>query len=368
MLVGGLDGLAEVHARLAKTHTVLGPPPQLCQKLLQPSFLSDLAARSGLRFPPTTDAIDPIRSSPGLGWLIKSPAGSGGLGVRWGDRADASGRIEPGQYFQRWIAGRCFGASFLCDGRDAWLLGACRSAWTRTGPTPFVYAGSYGPSKLSVQTTKALKRLGTLLAGQGMRGLFNADIVLDRSGKAWLLEVNPRWSGSSELVERFMRDRGVIADGQSLLGLAHSACHQSLDFPPRWSDIRQAADADEKNVAGGFYWKRVVFARHDFHWRAEMLDRSIMDMMELSRAGMEIEVLDRPPAGSRILKGQPIVTLLGNVPSARANRGHHWSRQMRFAVATVHRQTARKLPGPVRQVACGETIKNADADGASARY
>ncbi len=122
-------------------------------------------------------------------------------------------------YLQRWVPGRTFGATFLSDGSSASLLGVCSGRFTKHAGRPFVYAGSLGPVALGEEFTEPMERMGAHVVQQSaLKGLFNVDLIIDGE-VIWLLEVNPRWSASCELIERAMTDAARLSPRESLIGL-----------------------------------------------------------------------------------------------------------------------------------------------------
>jgi predicted ATP-grasp superfamily ATP-dependent carboligase len=96
---------------------------------------------------------------------------------------------------------------YLLHGDGCRLIAASRQLvgcrWCRA--RPFHYCGSIDldPTKLDVSVASQVKVLGTLLARHfGLAGLVGADLVVDASGRAWVIEINPRPTASMELAER----------------------------------------------------------------------------------------------------------------------------------------------------------------------
>ena len=149
-------------------------------------------------------------------WLLKQSDHCGGLGVRWLDaklmsqltQPTNNSVVKPGDaVIQHWIPGRLLGTTLLSNGREVGILGTCRGRFTRLGDLPFVYSGSCGPVPLNTEIQSVLKSLGErLVRSTGFRGVFNIDWILTESKQPCVLEVNPRWSGSVELLERAWRE------------------------------------------------------------------------------------------------------------------------------------------------------------------
>lgn len=296
--VGGLHDQGGLLARLRRdcSRTALGAAEE---RLRDMGELRRWAGDCGMGFPTTLDGHG--RTLPGFAdpdngsqrWLYKQRSSSGGLGVRW----LCGGNDRPGgqAFIQAWQPGRAHGATFLSDGNRARLLGVCRSLFTRRPGRPFVYAGSLGPLEPSRPLSASLERLGgTVVGATGLRGLFNADYLLDRAGAAWLLEINPRWSGSSELIERGLIDRGQIGPRDSL-------------FAHLLGAIRGTGSAEALGCnrgPGPVYLKRIVFARRPLQFRPRPIIASLS-------AGDSLH--DTPRDGTLISPGDPVCTVIRKI-------------------------------------------------------
>jgi uncharacterized protein len=124
------------------------------------------------------------------------------LRVAWA--SSQSPPLRSGEYYQQFIPGRVFGASFIDSDSGARLLGVARQlidcSWT--GAPRFHYAGSIGPIPLTEARRQELLRLGDLLATEfELQGWFGVDFIIDDQQRLWILEVNPRYTASMELLE-----------------------------------------------------------------------------------------------------------------------------------------------------------------------
>ena len=145
-------------------------------------------------------------------YLFKQRDQCGGFGVNWvlpnptrqPDPQLLSELMQihgPG-ILQKWIPGRLLGSSFLSNGKEVALLGT-RGSFTRVGDRPFIYNGSSGPIFLEDPIQQQILSIGSKLVKEtGYRGVFNLDWIMGTSSQPFLIEVNARWSGSLELVER----------------------------------------------------------------------------------------------------------------------------------------------------------------------
>lgn len=68
-------------------------------------------------------------------------------------------------------------------------------------PSRFAYCGNIAPAKLPAKAMQTLQRIGEVLADKlGQRGIFGVDFIWDGT-TPWVVEVNPRYTASCELLE-----------------------------------------------------------------------------------------------------------------------------------------------------------------------
>ena len=343
--VGGLNADSDLVNQLTQFFPPLNQTCRLMEHDLDPHWLFRVAKKSGLHFPETqkridgvtmrsheecsqSDAKSPLQADPTGRWLRKQAASSGGLGVQWLSRtpthqAEAMRKATqatppPSQtaatathsrksavgnqvWIQRWIGGRSIGATFLSNGKECRLLGVCRSLFTRKSERPFVYRGSMGPIPINSTLEQQLRTLGHVITEESsFRGLLNADLVIDRNQNPWLLEVNPRWSGSSELIEFAMRRQGLT---NSLFSCLVEACEgHSID---------QYAMNLEPPVAPSI--KRILYARETVQFDLRRLPDDLNG---------RIQIHDFPVNGTLIERGEPICTLRSDSQSDERTTNH----------------------------------------------
>jgi len=333
VLAGGLIGVDNFVRRLDSRHPLVGPSLVDRQGLRCPKILQRLSEPTGLNFPPWAEALT---STPAGGrWLWKARGSTGGLGVRW---APEPSRITGSEfhdgYFQQFVGGRPIGVTFLADGRAARMLGACRLTFVRRdrGTLPFVYAGAFGPVRMPGQVAKAVHRFGQACVGAfSLRGLFNVDLVVNRQGKAWLLEVNPRWSGTSELIEEAWRATPQGLPGDSLFRLHWDRMHGSGNEADGWNEAyyRHESGLDTSPESSRF-WKRVVFATKTGRFYRRRLRR-----LPPVAAEMEAGFADVPDDGSPIERGEPIATLKCRTRAGTRTTVAYWRQLIRHVQEAV---------------------------------
>ncbi len=325
IVVGGLNlgtgdrsGLID---QLDRWVPVVGAKPILvpASGLQEASQLAKIAANAGATFPAVCHDGVRLDEKPGR-WLIKDLRSSGGLSVRWLTESapfSTNGLSANGTIAQQWKAGRSYGATFVADGGRAELLGVCRSLFTRIDPYPFVYAGSFGPVDLTETQTCCIDRIGQAFVQETKAaGLFNVDVIID-GADVWLLEINRRWSGSSELIERSLQDQGSLGEcGGSLFRLMIKRMQQC--------DQQKAIIAGRADDSEHQYYKRIVFARQAGHLKVDRI-------LTVGAQSQGIEIKDTPNCEAQaIRKGEPIATLI-----VRADKSGAWTRKIKRLVAQV---------------------------------
>jgi uncharacterized protein len=188
-------------------------------------------------------------------------------------------------YLQERIIGTPGSISFAADGRAAVILGFSRQLVGEPdfGAVGYRYCGSIlgaAGVRLFSRQEELLERAGeiaTILAREfRLVGLNGIDFIA-RRGIPYPTEVNPRYSGSMELIER--------GQGRSLFEIHVQACHGVLPI----------SQPNTPPVQG----KAVVFARRDVR------------VSDLAAGLGKNWVADVPHEGERIQRGRPICTVFG---------------------------------------------------------
>ena len=287
----GLENKPALVARLAAGRTLLGVAPDALRRVRDPATLGPSLRAAGLAYPRTIPGHEaPARADRARRWLRKPLLGGGGRGVReW-----RGGRLQPGVVVQERIAGLPCSAAAVADGRSAALLGVSEQLIGRRtlGARGYAWCGNVVPPRLPAGERRALADAARaicahLAAAFGLRGLFGVDVVWDGE-QAWVVEVNPRPTGSLETIDAVY---GVRPFGAHL-----EACDGRL--PARTA----APSAANRPAAAG---KAVVFATADVR-------------MPDTRGWPDRGIRDVPHPGEQIPAGHPICTLLatGSGPEA----------------------------------------------------
>jgi predicted ATP-grasp superfamily ATP-dependent carboligase len=209
----GLENQPGLVARLASGRRLLGCPRKTIERVRDPALLGASLRAAGLAYPSTFGARDaPRRAERSRRWLRKPVRGGGGRGVReW-----RGGALDRGVVVQEHISGLACSAAAVADGRSAIVLGVSEQliGHRGLGARGYAWCGNLVPPRLGEAQRRALAVAARTICSHlalafGLRGLFGADLVWDGE-RAWVVEVNPRPTGSLECVEA-AHEVGVFA-------------------------------------------------------------------------------------------------------------------------------------------------------------
>jgi uncharacterized protein len=284
----GLENQPGLVARLAAGRRLLGCSPETVQRVRDPALLGASLRAAGLAYPSTFGAADaPQLADRSRRWLRKPVRSGGGRGVReW-----RGGALRGDIVVQEQISGLACSAAAVADGRSATLLGVSEQlvGHRALGARGYAWCGNLVPPRLDDVQLRALavaarEICAHLASAFGLRGLFGADLVWDGE-RAWVVEVNPRPTGSLECVES-AHEVGVFA-----VHLDGCAGH----LPP------VAPVSTPRRAAG----KAILFATGDVR---------VGD----TRGWPERGIRDVPHPRERIAAGHPICTLVSVQASPQA--------------------------------------------------
>ena len=300
---------------LRANRALWGNPPEVLQRVRDPILVAQTLSRVGFAAPKVrlkADATTAKRSSgvaSGFGrtstspedWLVKPLASGGGHGVRFWRPDDA---VPRGTYLQRFVDGTPGSVVFIAAGGRAVPVGLFRQLIgdPAFGAAGFQYCGNILAAHRDPQFARdapivdaACALAGAAADAFGLVGVNGIDFIA-RDAIPHVVEINPRWCASMELVER--------AYGLSVFGAHASACAAGTlpDF-----DLPRA-----RRNARGALGKAVVFARHDV---------TVGDTRAWSDGTDDDAppcVRDVPRTGTRIGAGRPICTVFADASTAAA--------------------------------------------------
>ncbi len=269
--MGGLENYPDVIDRLALVRPIWGNDSTALRRCRDPFFLSQLFADNRLLCPKVARVPNHLCT------LQKPLRSAGGAHIGF---VPATAAAAPGFYYQQYIDGRSYAAIFCALAGSVETLGVTEQLigepWLNA--KPFRYAGSIGPVDLGRSVHLELQRMASALCiACGLRGLFGIDFVVNDDG-AWLIEVNPRYTASVEVLE--------LATG------LQSFAYQRAAFTGQ--AIEHAKPFSKKMIA-----KAILFALQPL---------SFPDP-KLAFSDLKIEIADIPNVGESIEEGWPILTL-----------------------------------------------------------
>jgi predicted ATP-grasp superfamily ATP-dependent carboligase len=260
--------------------------------------------QTGVRMPRFCAAADYRQIQDGKTWLLKALNRGGGHGVRvFPQKREAAQALisslsQPAQFIiEEYKEGIPGSVTFLANGREAAILGTSRQLVGQRGEhSPFLYTGNIVPLDLQQMVPPDFFRqemtlaVNRLTGAWGLRGVNTVDFIVNQEG-VWVLELNPRWSASVELIEkrngRYLFDRHLAA----CAGTGMGALLQGLKSGgPTVSTVHR------------FWGKQIVYARIPGIVRPY----GQKQLKFLYRQGMR----DIPRQGTRLEAGQPICTVL----------------------------------------------------------
>lgn len=269
---------------LAAGLRLLGNPAEVLRDVRDWALLRRFCREAGIAHPVTL-----LRGEEGCAgrgrWLRKRLRSGGGYGIApWDGRA-----LDDAHVLQAEVDGRAASVAFVADGKEGRIFGLTEQLLGRSalGGSGFAWCGNVLPLELpgadAASVRAQLEHMVSCLTGRfGLVGVNGLDVVIGRDpeGVAWpyLIEVNPRFSGSMELAERAF---GVNVFSLHVEGLA--------------GHLPRASVADR--APHGCVGKGIVYARRPV---------VVPDTEEWLVRG----VRDVPSPGQRIAAGHPVCTVL----------------------------------------------------------
>lgn len=291
--------------RLATGRALWGNSPDVLVRARDPVAVAEALGRNG--HPALDVSVGPRPGNQAARdnrrWLAKPLKSGGGHGIRpW------PGHAPPprGCFLQERVDGTPGSVVFVAAGGRAVPLGVSRQLIGEPafGVAGYRYCGSvlaaaraaaFGDDTSVVDAACAVAR--TAAAEFGLVGVNGIDFVA-RNGIPWVVEINPRWCASMELVE--------LAYGLSMFDLHVSACAAGTlpDF-----------DLATARRAGVVLGKAVVFARH------AVTIGNTREWLSQSQDHAHARFRDIPHPGERISAGRPVCTVYATGRDASACQG-----------------------------------------------
>lgn len=275
--VSNLENHPGAVRRLAAGRRLLGNTPATLAAARDFAQLAEVVRRAGGQVPATLSTGERRAASRGRRWLRKPLRGGGGNGVL---DYEPGGRLRASEMLQERIDGVLASLSFVADGRRAAMLGLSRglAGDAAFGARAYRYCGSLYPLQAESPVLETLDALAQATTRAfGLTGVNGLDFVV-RDRRVYVLELNPRYSASMELLDR--------SGPSNVFEIHAAACGGgevvSTSFAPPRREV---------------FGKAIVWARRDVvagdtrSW----LDRD--------------DVRDVPFPGERVRRGHPICTV-----------------------------------------------------------
>jgi predicted ATP-grasp superfamily ATP-dependent carboligase len=285
--ISNLENYPEIVAEFAKRGRLLGNTPDVLREARDWRQLRRLCREEGIPLAVTLLPGQEREAVKGSRWLLKPVRSGGGHGISFWNGS----RLKETHVLQRFVEGRPASAAFVADGKNSVVIGiseqliGCREL----GAREFAWCGNILPLRLARPSRAAfLETVETMVARLtcrlGLRGVNGLDLVVadDANGcpTPFLVEVNPRYTGSMELVES--------AYGLNVFSVHLDAMAGRL---PRFSLAQHM-------VGRPFAGKGIVFAG-----RTSIVPEAM--------GGVERGRRDIPFPGDLIKAGHPICTVFG---------------------------------------------------------
>lgn len=284
LYTGALENRPALIKLISGIRNLWGNSDRRLNLVRDPVQLRECLAAGGFPFPriETSEQSLPTDGS----WVLKPYQSSGGTGIeRWvgqvrGERKDRS-------YYQQVVEGTPCAAIYVGNGEKSILLGVTEQLvgldFLHAGP--FSYCGSIGPMKLEGETLARFELLGECLVAKfRLRGLFGVDAILSGS-QPWLMEVNPRYTASVEVLE--------YASGMKAMALHRAAClRNALDY--------KGEPYADSSVIG----KAILFAGR----KVVQVPPSVEGLLSHGSPDELPDYADIPQPGTSIKEGWPIIS------------------------------------------------------------
>ncbi len=287
---GGMENHPQLLKHLESDRTIWGARGEAIERVRRPLQLAEGLAEVKQRMLPVRLAHEP---PPRDGtWVVKPLASAGGRGISVWDETAADLSRSGKHYFQQRVSGLVYSGLFLAETEpgDVRFIGLTRQlvGCPELHAGPFAWCGNIGPVFLPVEAEFLVRRWGNILKWKfGLTGLYGIDFIVDEAGQPSLLEVNPRLTGSVEVLE--------LACGLSLLA-DHIACY----------------DPDAAACAGEFAAPPVI-AQDERLGRAILYApyrlRSHLPLPDPVRWESAPMIADIPEFGTLIERGQPVCSV-----------------------------------------------------------
>ena len=248
-------------------------------------------------------------------WLLKPFLSVGGIGItdviNASQLSDSVFKEHSKIYLQQRQPGKSIGITFLSSQFGSTLIGAA-SAWPDNSKplrASYTYRGSFGPIPLTTAQICKLQRFASLVGREsGLLGLWQADF-LEHDGELTLLEINPRWSASMDILDVCLDLRLVEM---------HHACICTTLSQAGFEGFATNACRQAKQSSDAMLGKWIVYASAPFTVSRTQSDAWWMNRWkgDFDSVRNSNQFADIPCVGTDIAAGDPILTIMTTSISA----------------------------------------------------
>lgn len=220
LLSSGLDDYFDVLYGLDELAPILGNSPEVIERVRKkPGFFKELK-RLGINHPETeivknVDEAKVAAVEIGYPVVVKPIRGFGGLGIRTAQKSNEIERaffeassVNEDLLVQEFINGAHGSMSFLVAEKNVRILTineqmlGLRFLFQQE---PFGYCGNIVPLHFANPILEGCKRVTEKISSHfGLKGSNGIDLVISEDGTPYVMEVNPRFQGTLECVERVL--------------------------------------------------------------------------------------------------------------------------------------------------------------------
>ncbi len=307
---GALENSPKILERILKKGNFIGPLlgtlPDGLEMLRNPVWLAKTLSEVGLKTLSIANQSSP--PEPNGTWLQKPLASAGGRMIRiWNENAAQIPFPEP-HYFQQIAEGIGASVIFRINGGNIDWLGSARELEApneSVPPTAFSYCGSFGPTDdLPAEVNRKLRKIIQTLVElvPSLKGVVGLDFRFD-GDEVWLVEVNPRYTASIEVLE--------LAFGRSLLNpQGHADGFGDLSLMPgdrlastsSFSPLTNDQNLSQTRIVA----KQILYASESF------VAPDLRQFVHASDPWTIPLMADVPVPGTFVERGWPICTVLAS--------------------------------------------------------
>jgi hypothetical protein len=296
---GGLENRPQLVEALGHGRLLAGNSARVLQQARDPGSLSSLCLEESIPFPETLypgeeEGAAKVLFSPGDGpcWLRKRVLSGGGAGV-FEYRGE---RLESGEILQRYLPGRPVSVSFIAFEDRVLILGFTEqlTGISFLGGNAFKWCGNITPvpccHEIAVRFYAKAESYAEIISDKlGLRGFNGIDMILGPDGSVYVIEVNPRYSGSMEL----------FRSKSDLFSLHLAACRGERLGKNRFEPFKEGTfrakgvvyAAKRCNAPDTLPW--IESGRRDVPWTGDVFQPGDPVCTVFSSAPEEVECLDR---------------------------------------------------------------------------